>query len=61
MYIHSAEEKTISASPQATAHDGALAELLTMGFEVDLAQNALVITRGNVSEAVNLLVSNPSR
>ncbi|KAK2172279.1 hypothetical protein NP493_975g04066 [Ridgeia piscesae] len=39
--------------------DDALAQILSMGFPMDLAQTALIMTQGDTERAVNLLVSDP--
>lgn len=38
--------------------DSQLAKLAEMGYPVEMARNALIITRNNLEEAVNILVSN---
>lgn len=39
--------------------DESLSTLMSLGFSAELARNALIITRGSVEEASNLLLSNP--
>lgn len=39
--------------------DASLSILMGLGFSAELARNALIITRGSVEEASNLLLSNP--
>jgi poly [ADP-ribose] polymerase 6/8 len=39
--------------------DSDIAHLVSMGFEPDLARNALIITRGNIDEASKLILENP--
>ncbi len=41
--------------------DLSLAKIIDMGFSMDMARNALVITRGQLEEALNLLISSPDR
>ena len=38
--------------------DSLLAKLMDMGYNCDMARNALIITRNNLDEAVNLLICN---
>ncbi|XP_041368398.1 protein mono-ADP-ribosyltransferase PARP6-like [Gigantopelta aegis] len=40
-------------------NDEALAQIVEMGFSSEVSRNALVITHGNVQEAINLLITNP--
>ena len=47
-----------SSTPSAISDD-ALAQILSMGFPMDLAQTALIMTQGDTERAVNLLVSDP--
>ncbi|XP_041368410.1 uncharacterized protein LOC121382844 [Gigantopelta aegis] len=42
-------------------NDEALAQIVEMGFSSEVSCNALVITHGNVQEAINLLITNPER
>ncbi|XP_064607545.1 protein mono-ADP-ribosyltransferase PARP6-like [Liolophura sinensis] len=44
-----------------TIDDASLAHLVDMGFSMEASRNALIITRGEVSEATDLLLSNPDR
>jgi uncharacterized UBP type Zn finger protein len=37
----------------------ALSQIMDMGFSVDMARNALVMSRWDVTEAINLLLQNP--
>ena len=39
--------------------DHKLAQIVDMGFTAEMAKNALIITRGNFEEALNLLLSSP--
>ncbi|XP_071110322.1 protein mono-ADP-ribosyltransferase PARP6-like [Haliotis cracherodii] len=39
--------------------DDAIAQVVEMGFSPEVARNALIITRGNVQEALNLVLTNP--
>lgn len=39
--------------------DESLSTLMGMGFSAELARNALIITKGSIEEASNLLLSNP--
>ena len=48
-------------TPDACVDDKALSQLLDMGFPLETSRNALTITRGNMDEATNLLVSSPER
>ena len=41
--------------------DDSLAHLMSMGFPLDLARNALSMTGENIEEAINLLISAPDR
>ena len=41
--------------------DDSLAHIISMGFPLDLARNALAMTGENIEEAVNLLIYDPDR
>ena len=41
--------------------DESLAHIISMGFPLDLARNALAMTGENIEEAVNLLIYDPDR
>ena len=41
--------------------DEAIAKLVDMGFEADLARNALIITHGNIDEASRLILDSPNK
>ena len=41
--------------------DHRLAQIVEMGFSTEMSRNALIITRGNFEEALNLLISSPER
>ena len=41
--------------------DHNLAQIVEMGFSTEMGTNALIITRGNFEEALNLLISSPER
>ena len=43
------------------ADDEALAQMMEMGFSSEISRNALIITHGNIEEAINLLMTNPER
>lgn len=40
-------------------NDESLSKIMSLGFSAELARNALIITRGNIVEASNLLLSDP--
>ena len=47
--------------PDIVLDDSSLAHIMEMGFSAEMARNALIITRGDVPEAINLLLSSPDR
>ncbi|XP_066273404.1 protein mono-ADP-ribosyltransferase PARP6-like isoform X3 [Branchiostoma lanceolatum] len=47
--------------PVKKIHDRHVAQLVDMGFTVEMARNALFMTRNNLEEAINLLLTQPER
>ena len=51
--------KGVTKQKRYAVDDESLSTVMNLGFSAELARNSLIITRGNIEEASNLLLSNP--